>query len=113
MFHAATGGVNHTFSSIVDTGASATCTNEKGDFIPDTLRRLDCPVTLGGIAGDLLIEYSGMVHWETVDAFGSIMEFQTKAYYHPELPGRFFSPQAYLREQSELQHKPFALDDHF
>ena len=96
MFHAATGGINHTFSAIADTGASHTATPEKLDFIPGTLKKLEEPVSLGGIAGHLKIEYSGMVHWETIDAFGNILEFQTKAFYHPDLPGRLFSPQAYL-----------------
>ena len=100
LFHAATGGTNHAFSSIADTGCSHTCSPEKLDFIPGTLKKLDQPISLGGIAGDLLIEYSGMVHWETIDVHGNIMEFKTKAFYHPDLPGRLFSPQAYLIEQS-------------
>jgi hypothetical protein len=113
MFHAAIGGVNHAFSSIADTGCSNTCSNEKLDFIPGTLKKLDQPISLGGIAGDLLIEYSGMVHWETVDAHGNILEFKTMAFYHPDLPGRLFSPQAYLREQSLLHDRHYKLEDHF
>ena len=81
IFHAAIGGDNHAFSSIVDTGCSHTCSNDDQDFIPGTLKKLDQPISLGGIAGDLLIEYSGMVHWETVDAFGNIMDFKTMAFY--------------------------------
>ena len=36
MFHAATVGVNHAFTSIADTGASETCSDDDRDFIPGT-----------------------------------------------------------------------------
>ena len=54
-----------------------------------------------------------MVHWETIDKFGNLLKFRHKAFYHPDLPGRLFSPQAYLREQSIVHNKSFNLDDHF
>ena len=54
-----------------------------------------------------------MVHWETIDSFGNIVEFHTKAFYHPDLPGRLFSPQAYLKEQSILRGSAMDPDDHF
>ena len=71
------------------------------------------PVALGGIAGHLMINQVGLVHWETVDAYGNIMSFETTALYHPDLPGRLFSPQAYLKEQSLLTGRSMDPEDHF
>ena len=74
-FQAATGNSPHTFSAIADSGCSHSCTPCKDDFIPGTLQKLDQPMTLGGIAGSLQIEWQGMVHWETIDHFGNILTF--------------------------------------
>jgi hypothetical protein len=112
VFATATGGINHAFSAIMDTGCSLSCTNSKDDFRPGTLTKLPSPIQLGGIAGDLDIEYQGMVDWETIDNFGNVVTFTTLALYHQQLPGRLFSPQAYLREQSELRGHSMNLEDH-
>ena len=56
-FQAATGGSPHTFSAICDSGCSHSCTPCKDDFLPGTLQRLEAPLTLGGGAGDLTIEW--------------------------------------------------------
>ena len=113
LFSASAGSNSRAFSAIADTGCSRSCSNDKTDFVPGTLEELDKPVALGGIAGSLLITHSGMVHWETVDAFGNIIEFNTRAFYHPDLPGRLFSPQAYLKEQAILRGHKMDPDDHF
>ena len=101
------------FSAIADSGCSKTCTNCILDFIPGSLETLDEPIALGGIAGNLQIQQIGRVHWETIDAYGEVFTIETNALYHPDLPGRLFSPQAYLEEQSVLQQRAVDPDDHF
>jgi GAG-pre-integrase domain len=107
VFSTAIGGIDHAFSAIVDTGCSLSCTNHKEDFRPGTLQPLESHVSLGGIAGNLLIQYKRIVDWETPDEFGNIVPFTTMALYHQDLPGRLFSPQAYLREQSTIHGPKF------
>ena len=95
------------FTAIVDSGCSLTCTNSKHDFLPGTLKELSKPLTLGGIAGGLEVKYEGIVSWETVDEYGNIVALQTKAYLQEQLPCRLFSPQAFLKHSSQK------LNDHF
>jgi hypothetical protein len=113
MFATAIGEMDHAFSAIVDTGCSLSCTNNKGDFRHGTLQQLDSPVSLGGIAGDLLINLRGIVDWETLDDYGNVVSLSTTALYHESLPGRLFSPQAYLMEQSNLQGHTLHMDNCF
>jgi Reverse transcriptase (RNA-dependent DNA polymerase) len=113
MFATAIGEMNHAFSAIVDTGCSLSCTNNKGDFRPGTFAKLESPVSLGGIAGDLLINFKGIVDWETLDDFGNVVTLSTVALYHESLPGRLFSPQTYLQEQSKLKGQNIHLDNCF
>ena len=95
------------FTAIADTGCSMTCTNGLKDFLPGTMEELPKPITLGGIAGGLLVKYSGTVSWETVDDFGNIVSLQTKAFLQEDLPCRLFSPQAFLKHSSQR------VEDHF
>ena len=71
--------------AIADSGSSFTCTIDKRDFCPGTIVELPKPLTLGGIAGGLQVQYQGTVCWETVDDFGNILPFQTKAYLQEQL----------------------------
>ena len=109
VFHAAVNHSHHAFSAILDSGCSETCTNNLKDFVPGTMYKLDNPVSLGGIAGALMVTHAGTIKWETVDDFGDIVEFQTKAFYHPDLPGRLFSPQTYLHREKRGQAEEFAI----
>jgi len=65
---------------------------------PDTIRRLEEPLWLKGIAGGLLIDYVGIAKWETpvLDKNGDIMSFQEQVIIHKDLPNRLLSPQAFL-----------------
>ena len=109
VFQTAVNQSNHAFSAIMDSGCSESCTPNLNDFIPGTLRKLDKPISLGGIAGALPVTHSGMVHWETVDDHGDIVEFKTEAFYHPDLPGRLFSPQVYLDRHKKGQDEEFSI----
>ena len=102
IFSTKTGGVCSAFNCIADTGCSGSGTNHEGDFEKGSLKKLDKPFLLGGIAGDLLVEWEGMVHWETIDKFGNLLKFRHKAFYHPDLPGRLFSPQATLKAMTAV-----------
>ena len=99
VFQAAVNNSNQAFSAVADSGCSETCSPYLNDFIPGTMYKLEEPLALGGIAGSLPVTHAGRVHWETVDDFGELVEFQTEAFYHPALPGRLFSPQSYLRRE--------------
>ena len=106
-FAAATGGNENVFSAICDTGCSFSVTNNDQDIIPGTLQKLPEPIVLGGIAGNLKIEYRCRVHWDTVDDYGNVASLKPSAFYHPDIPNRLLSPQAFLTETSQN------LDDHF
>ena len=106
-FISALGGNKGVITLTVDTGASFSCTNNKADIKPGTLVQLAKPVTLGGIAGGLQIEYKGIACWETIDDYGNIVPIECEVYLHEELPCRLLSPQAFLTHSSQR------LNDHF
>ena len=94
--------------SIVDTGCSESCTNCADDFEPGTLTKLATPKSVGGIAGSLLVEYEGLLCWETLDDEGNILQFKTKGLLVPELPCRLFSPQSFLYSRQLVHSKSCA-----
>ena len=99
IFDTATNNSKFAFTAVADSGYSETCTNNLQDFIPGTMWKLEVPIALGGIAGSLLVTHAGMVHWETINDFGEVVEIKTVAFYHPDLPGRLFSPQSYFHRE--------------
>lgn len=108
-FHQATNWSTHAFSAVMDSGCSESCTPFLEDFIPGSMYKLDHPVNLGGIAGNLPVTHAGIVNWETVDDFGQVMEFKHRAFYNPDLPGRLFSPQAFLHNYRKGKAEEFAV----
>ena len=96
---------NNSFTVIVDTGCLFTCTNQRSDILPGTLKRTPNPIQLGGIAGKLLVEYCGQVEWETFDDNGNLAYIRTKAFLQEKLPSRLFSPQAYLSKDTDSKGK--------
>ena len=92
--------------AVVDTGCSKSCSPFKEDFIPGTMRKLPHPTSLGGIAGDLKVEYEGDLCWETLNDKGDIIQFRSTGYLVPGLPSRLFSPQSFLSDSQRLE-------DHF
>lgn len=91
----------HVFTCIVDSGCSYSATNTFTDVDPTTLRKLQTPITLGGIAGSLAIEYVGRANWETLDDQGRVVIFQEDVLIHPDLPDRLLSPQSFLSRQGK------------
>ena len=96
QFLHAIGHNNNVFSAIVDTGCSHSATNTFSDVDPQSIRKLDKPITLDGIAGGLIINYIGKANWETLDDLGNIVPFSENVLIHEELPNRLLSPQAFL-----------------
>ena len=95
------------YSSILDTGASWTAINDKSLCDPGSIHKLDEPIELDGIAGGLLIEYTGKMKAETIDKHGNVFPFETTVLIHEDLPGILVSPQALLKDQTDN------VDDHF
>ena len=93
--------------AIADGGCSFICTNNKGDFCPGTIVELPKPLTLGGIASGLQVQYQATGCWEAVDGSGNVLPFQTKEYLQEQLPCCLLSPQAFLMHSSQQ------LEDHF
>ena len=63
-FAAAAGGNNNVFSAICDSGCSFSVTNDARDAAPGSMQKLEKPIDLGGIAGNLKVEYTCKVQWE-------------------------------------------------
>ena len=105
-FHSIMHDYESVLQAIVDTGCTNSATPFESDFVPGTLKLLDKPTRIGGIAGDIPVKYEGQVRWETLGDDGSIIEFHTTALFAPGLPSRLFSPQSFLAE-SQL------VEDHF
>ena len=63
IFHTAVNKSPHAFTVVADTGCSETCTNCLADFIPGTMYKLKVPLSLGGIAGSLLVTHADRIHW--------------------------------------------------
>jgi hypothetical protein len=94
------------FYLIVDTGCSHSATGCSDDFIPGSIRDLDTPLEMEGIAGGLEIRQMGRVRYELLTDGGDVHFLETSAYLIPELPCRLFSPQAHFQEQFQLGLDP-------
>ena len=86
---------------IVDTGCTKTETGYVEDFLPGTLKALEQPILIDGIAGGLKITKAGVVRYKVLDDAGELQVIEADAYYIPSLNCRLFSPQSYFRQ---LQH---------
>ena len=83
-------------TGIVDTGCSHSAVNSFQLVDPATIRRLRNPITLGGIAGSLVMEYVAITNLETFDDDGHTIPFQEQVFVNEQLPNNLFSPQAFL-----------------
>ena len=105
-FHALMSDHQSVIQAVMDTGASHSCSPSVDDFLPGSLKPLNTPIKIGGIAGDLPVTHEGTLQWETLGDDGSIVDFKTQGLLVPALPTRLFSPQSYLRDHQRLE-------DHF
>jgi hypothetical protein len=102
----------YAFTCIVDTGCSFSATSTFKDVDPTSIRILDKPIVLGGIAGSLEIKYVGRANWETISDNGDIVPISEDVLIHKDLPGRLLSPQAFLSHNKNGE-KTGDLEDHF
>ena len=80
-------------SVIFDTGATYSCSSNKGDFVK--LEKKKFPRKLKGIAKGLEISGFGIVEYSVRSESGSMIALRAQAYYVPRLPNylRIISPQ--------------------
>lgn len=105
-FHSVMSSHDTALQAIIDTGASNSGTSDASDFVPGTLRKLDKPTQIGGIAGDIPIHCKGVLKWETLDDHGQVTEFRATGFLAPGPPTRPFSPQSFS-DECDLE------EDHF
>ena len=96
------------FTAILDTGASWNAINDPKLCVPGSIRKLENPIVLDGIAGGLPITESGKIEVETLAKDGSIHSFTATAMINTSLPGILLCPQALV-----LSRAPPNLHDHF
>ena len=84
-FKTTTADHKHIFSAIVDTGCAHSCTNTFSDVDPLSIRKLNPPMKLDGIAGGVQVEFVGTATWETLDDSGNIVPFVDQAFMHEDL----------------------------
>jgi hypothetical protein len=77
---------------ILDSGCSITVTNDKSDFLPNSLRKSQF-TEVKGISSGLKIDGIGVVSWTLKDIDGQLVDIQVQAIYVPACPFRLLSPQ--------------------
>ena len=95
-FNTSIGKLHKIISAVFDTGASFTAVPDTQLMVPGSLKKLDVPIELDGIAGGILVEHSCIIQFDCVDHLGNPFTRRTMAYYHPKMPVTLFSPQTYL-----------------
>ncbi|MGL5917792.1 MAG: hypothetical protein ACRCYM_00920, partial [Cetobacterium sp.] len=96
------------FTAILDTGASWNAINDPKLCVPGSVRKLEKPIVLDGIAGGLPVTEKGTIEAETLAKDGSIHSFTTTAMINSSLPGNLLCPQAIV-----LSRVPNNVHDHF
>jgi hypothetical protein len=96
------------FTAILDTGASWNAINDPKLCVPGSIRKLEKPIVLDGIAGGLPITERGTIEVETLAKDGSIHSFKTTAMINTSLPGILLCPQAIV-----MSRVPHNVQDHF
>ena len=105
LFSSVTGNNEDFISTIVDTGSSFSITGSKSIILPGTLRKLDKPLEVDGIASGLLLEWEGLAQVETVLENGDLYQFEFPVYYVEGFSSTLFSPQAVLAHTENLEEK--------
>jgi len=91
-------------NTIIDTGASISCTSNKSAFVPGSLVPLKEPWKIEGIGGCLEVTHTGLLNLEIVADDGSIVNIQHTAGYMPDLPVNLISPQRFEEYRKEVLH---------
>ena len=92
------------FSAVIDTGCSSPISGFEQDFVAGTLRVLDTPVNIRGIAGAVPIRKTGLMRWQVITNSGRVKTFEHQGYFLPGLGTRLLSPQVALEDpKSDLE----------
>jgi hypothetical protein len=86
------------FELIVDSGCSKSVSPCLSDFVPGSLVDLPSPLSLDGIAGQLIAHQRGRLRYEILNDAGGVTTLECEGYYLPGLKIRLFSPQILLGE---------------
>ena len=71
----------------------------KGDFIKGTLKKLEKPIEVEGVAGNISVKYKGVMKLEVITNSGQVKSLNHTADYVPELENcRIISPQSLLNQ---------------
>ncbi|MGL5500301.1 MAG: GAG-pre-integrase domain-containing protein, partial [Plesiomonas shigelloides] len=90
----------NSFTGILDTGASWNAINDPNLCDPKSIKLLETPIILDGIAGGLKIEKTGEMNIDVVTQSGEIKTIRASAMIHESLPGILLCPQALLKDSS-------------
>ena len=88
-----------TFELIMDSGCSKSVSPHLSDFVPGSLVDLAIPLTMDGIAGQIVAHQKGRLRYEILNDAGEMTVLTCDGYHIPELKIRLFSPQVMLGEQ--------------
>jgi hypothetical protein len=92
-----------TFELIMDSGCLKSIGPCVTDFIPGSLVDLEMPLTMDGIAGQLIAHQKGRLRYEVLNDTVGITVLECNGYHLPELKIRLFSPQVLLVENQAGQ----------
>ena len=112
LFRKAIGDHPHVFSAIIDSGCTHSTTNSFNHVVPESIRKLSKPLNVGGVGGDILVEYVGKSNWETFNDFGNLLPFNDDVFINEDLPYKLLSPQSFLAHHKNGT-KTGRLEDHF
>jgi hypothetical protein len=101
---------SNAYTRILDTGASWNAIYDSKLCVCDSVKKLEKPIVLDGIAGGLNIEESGLIAIDTMTTDGSIHCFEATVMLNQELPGILLCPQARLKNSKSMVQNPH---DHF
>ena len=62
------------FDVIADTGYTTSATPYKSDFVPGTMQKVDEPIQIEGVGGDIKVEEVGMLKWELISTSGQVVK---------------------------------------
>ncbi len=95
-------GKGNMFSVIVDSGCTISATPFKEDFVPGTFKKLEDPILIEGVGGDVSVTHEGIVHWEFISDKGEIVDLSHKAHFSPDLKeARLLSPQHFFEDRAD------------
>jgi len=112
LFRKAIGDHPHVFSAIIDSGCTHSTSNSFNHVVPESIRKLSKPLNVGGVGGDILVEYVGKSNWETFNDFGNLLPFNDDVFINEDLPYKLLSPQSFLAHHKNGT-KTGRLEDHF